>query len=360
MNIIDRYIIKNITLTLFFAIIALCVIFLVVSLIENLDEFLDRDVETEIIVKYYLYYFPEIIKFLTPVAMLISTLFSIGRLSMSNEITAVKTGGMSLYRIMASLTVLALILSFVQLYFNGWIVPRANEKKFEIEREYLKMGKSGGPIYNLYFRDDPLRNVIIQHFNERSKTSLRIAVENYSSVVEPRMTSRIEARSAVWKENEKTWRFFGGIKREYADGKIITETFDSTDVKLNITPEEIVELKRLPEEMTFDELKRNIELLDRGGKDVRRQMIEYHGNYAFPFANFIVILFGVPFASVRKKGGLAIQIAAAMVISLFYLVFTKVGQTLGYAYDINPVISGWMANIIFFALGIFTIFKTKT
>jgi len=34
-----------------------------------------------------------------------------------------------------------------------------------------------------------------------------------------------------------------------------------------------------------------------------------------PFANLIVILFGVPFASIRKKGGLAIQMGAAMVIS---------------------------------------------
>ena len=112
--------------------------------------------------------------------------------------------------------------------------------------------------------------------------------------------------------------------------------------------------------MTFDELHEYIVLLERGGKDVRKQLIDYHGQYAFPFANFIVILFGVPFASVRKKGGIAIQIGAAMVISFVYLLFTEVSQTIGYASDMNVVLSGWMANILFFIGGIITIVKTRT
>jgi len=89
-------------------------------------------------------------------------------------------------------------------------------------------------------------------------------------------------------------------------------------------------------------------------------MIEYYGGYAFPLANFIVVLFGAPFASVRRKGGLAIQIGAALILSFAYLVFSKISQTMGYAADINPILAGWGANIIFFIIGLITILKTKT
>jgi len=101
-------------------------------------------------------------------------------------------------------------------------------------------------------------------------------------------------------------------------------------------------------------------LLQQGGKNIRRQLIEYYGNFAFPFANLIVILFGVPFASVRRKGGLAIQIGAAMTISFLYLVFTKISQTIGFSMDLNPILVGWMANIVFIMLALFVLNKSRT
>jgi lipopolysaccharide export system permease protein len=112
--------------------------------------------------------------------------------------------------------------------------------------------------------------------------------------------------------------------------------------------------------MNLSETRNYIRMLKRGGKDVRKMMIDYYGQYAYPFANLIVVLFGVPFASIRKKGGIAIQIGAAMVISFFYLIFTKFGQEIGYAADIDPVLSAWMANIVFFTAGMFVLFRTKT
>ena len=129
---------------------------------------------------------------------------------------------------------------------------------------------------------------------------------------------------------------------------------------LKITHSEIVELKRSVDEMNFDEFRNYIELLKQGGKDVRRLMITYYSGYAFPFANFIVIIFAVPFASVRKKGGIAIQIGAAMVVVFLYLLFTEISKNIGYASNIHPIITGWSANILFLIAGIFTIFKTRT
>jgi lipopolysaccharide export system permease protein len=129
---------------------------------------------------------------------------------------------------------------------------------------------------------------------------------------------------------------------------------------LRMTHNDIIQLKRSPDEMNFDEKRAYIDILGKGGKDIRRQLIEYYGDYAFPFANFIVVLFGVPFASIKKKGGIAIQIGAAMIVSFLYLIFTKVGQTVGYNSNMDPVLSAWLANLLFLLAGIVNLLRTKT
>lgn len=360
LTILDRYIMRRMLLTLVFSIIALCTIFLVVNLLESLDEFLDQKATFIVIAKYYLYFFPEIIKLITPIAMLLSTLFTIGNMTVLNEITAMKSGGMSLYRLMIPLSILSIGLSFGQLYFNGWIVPKANERKIEIEDIYFNKAKVGGPIYNLYFRDAPLRNVVMNYYNANTKTGNQVSVEEFSSELTPRLTKRIEAEKIVWDSVKSKWILVDGISRTFSSAGAVSNKFDSLTADIKISHQQIVSLKKSVSEMNFNEWKDYIDLLEKGGRNVRQQRIDYYGQYAFPFANFIVVLFGVPFASIRKKGGIAIQIGAAMVISFLYLLFTKLGQTIGYASNFDPILSGWLANLVFFVAGLINLLRTRT
>jgi lipopolysaccharide export system permease protein len=359
MLILYRYILKSLTATLVFTIFALCLIFLVVNLLENLDKFIDKNVDYKVIILYYIYFFPEIIKILAPVGLLTAILFTVGKLSRDNEITAMKTGGVSIYRILYAFILFSFILSLGQLYFNGWIVPRSIEKKFAIEEEYLHKRISGGPIVNLYFRNDPTTNVIIQYYDSERKTGNRVSVEKYLSEKTPRLIERTECKKMFWDSAGAKWKMIDGIVRSFRN-KIEMKKFDTLVSELNVSHENIIQLKRSPEEMNFDELRQYIDMMKHGGKDVRKQMIEYYSNYAFPFSHVIVVLFAVPFASVRRKGGLAIQIGAALVITFTYMVFTEVSQTIGYSANIEPILSGWGANLIFLLFGLYTIYKTRT
>jgi len=360
MNKIDSYIIKSFFQTLFFSLFALCTIFIIVTLMENLDEFLDQDVKLEIILEYYAVYLPEIIKILTPIAVLLSTLFSIGRMSNLNEIIAMKTGGLSLYRLMLPLLLISILLSIGQLYFNGWVVPKSIERKNTIEREYLKKKRKSSTIYNLYFRDNPTKNIQMRYYNSLTKSGNKINIEEYSSVDKPRLISKIEAVKVFWKEELSKWLLYDGNEKYFANNSLYSKDFDSMYVELNLKHEHIIKLKKELNEMNLDEVKEYISVLKNGGKDVQRHLTDYYGEYAFPFANLIVILFGVPFASVKKKGGMAVQIAAAMIVSFTYLIFTKVSKAIGYSTDYDPVIIAWVANIIFLFIGIIVISKTKT
>lgn len=360
MKILDRYILRQYIATLLFALAALCVIFLVVNLLENLDDFIDRNTPASMIAQYYLNFFPEIIKLLTPVAMLLASLFTVGKLANNNEITAMKSGGMSIYRIMFPLLILSVMASLGQLYFNGWVVPVANQKKAAIERKYLDRGRQISTLYNLNFRDTPTRNVLIQYYDDITKTGNKIAIEEYSSETSPRIVRRIDAPIFRWDSTAHEWLVFNAIEHTFTGDTVLATVIDSASVVLQTTPDDIIQLQRTTNELTFNELRDYIELSRRGGKDVRKEMVDYYGQYALPFANFIVVLFGVPFSSGKRKSGLAIEIGAAIFISFLYLAFTKIGQTVGIAAGMDPITSAWLANGIFFFAGVVNLFRIKS
>ena len=79
-KIIDAYITKEFIQMVIFGLVAFILIFILVDLMENLDDFIDQRVSASIILKYYFYFAPEIIKLTLPVAVLLSCLFTTGRM----------------------------------------------------------------------------------------------------------------------------------------------------------------------------------------------------------------------------------------------------------------------------------------
>ena len=359
MLLIYKYMLKQFLNTLVFSLMVLCVIFVVVNLLENLDDFMDAKASFEVILKYYVYFIPDIMKVLTPVAVLVSSLFTVGKMSNLNEITAMKTGGMSLYKIMFPFVVVCGLLSFGQVYFNGWLVPKANEAKYYIDRKYLD-AKGTAPINNFYYRDAPNRNLVMMYYEPDNHTASDVAIEYFAESANPRLEKRISAKTMRWDEKSAEWTLIDVIIRRFENSIVMNDRVDSMKLKLNVAGDEVQKMQKKPDQMTFAEYREYLDFLQRGGKDITKLEVEYYANYAFPFANIIVIFFSIPFASVKKKNGIAVQIAAAMIVAFSYLIFTKVGQSLGTAMAFNPVLSGWLANIIFILVGLGILFRTKT
>jgi lipopolysaccharide export system permease protein len=362
LRLVDKYILKQIILTLVFALVALCVIFIVINFMEKMDDFMDNKVTWQTIVKYYFVYLPEILKILTPVSILLACLFTVGRLSNNNEITAMKSGGMSLYRLITPIALLGILLSAGQYYFNGWIVPTANEEKERISQEDLKQTYSEKSVNNLALRDSPNRNILMQYYDTRIKKGFKILIEEFLNNNDKLIiVKKIEAKNILWIDETQSWILNDVIVRNVKNqNEVIAERYEKLPIDLNIKHKQIVKINKKANEMNFDEMEEYINVLKNGGRDVRKLEIEYNAAKALPMANFIVILFAVSFASVKKRGGLAVQIAAAMIIAFSYLIFFEISKPIGLSMNISPIIVGWSANIIFLISGIVSIFKTRT
>jgi lipopolysaccharide export system permease protein len=321
MKLLDIYILRQFVSTLFFAVCALILIFIVVDLVEHLDDFIDKKASTQVIIEFYVNYIPWMLKLLVPIGMLVAALFSIGKLSNLSEIIAMRSGGISLFRLMLPILFFSIVISFGQLYFNGWIIPETNKRKVAIEQQYLGGSGSSTTLSNLYLRDTPLRTLIMEYYNGSNKQGTKVTVEEYSDEIHPRMMKRIDAETIRWDSIAQQWIVMDCIERVNDEGVMRSQYYSRKNIQLKMSHHDIMQLQRSPEEMNLDEVKQYLTVVSQGGKDVRRQLIDYYGQYAFPFSNVIVVSFGVAFASVRRRNGLALQIAAAMIVSFVYLVF---------------------------------------
>ncbi|MCP5064767.1 MAG: LptF/LptG family permease, partial [Ignavibacteriae bacterium] len=79
----------------------------------------------------------------------------------------------------------------------------------------------------------------------------------------------------------------------------------------------------------------------------------------FAFASFVVVLFGVTISANKRKGGIAIQFGINILLVFVYLVFMKISQAFGKNGVLDPIITAWIANIIFLSAGIFNLIRLK-
>jgi len=355
---IDRYILRQFVTTAFFSLFAITIIFVAVNLMDNLDDFLDLNASLGMIATYYAYFIPEIIKLMTPVAMLLSALFTTGRLSTYNELTALKSGGVSLFRFMIPMIAFAILVSGVSIYFNGWIVPYANKKKIEIGRVYFQKDIEYVSKNNIFIQDSRTRILSIGIYDDTRSVAMQVSIQDFDPQDLSIIATRYDASEMQWSPSTKRWTLLHGIERRFVNDAETLSSFDSLFIGvLNFSPDDIRKKQEKPEEMNYNDLKKFIANQQRAGQDVSRWMVDFYGKIAFPFASVIVVLFGVPFSSIKRRSGLGVEAGIAIGISFLYMIFLQISQAFGYNGDMHPLLTAWLANIVFFMAGIYVLWR---
>jgi lipopolysaccharide export system permease protein len=355
MKIIDRYLVKQFLQTLFFAILAFTLLFVLIDMMENFDDFIDQNVPNNIIVQYYLVFVPEMIRLMTPVAVLLASLFTAGKMANLNEMTAIKASGISLYRFMTPFIITAVFISLISVYFGGYIVPMANKHKIFISQTFMKRDL----VYygtNIYFQDSNTSIVTISYYDVTQNQANQVSIQKFSQFDKTKLISRTDAARMKYDSKQKCWILYNGITRTFTDSTETAEQFANKEYReLHFIPEDVIKKQRQPEEMTLSDLKTYSEEQYRTGNDPASTQIEYQSRIAFSFSSIIVVLFGLPISANKRRGGIAIQFGVNLLITFLYLVFMKVSQAFGKNGMLNPFLTAWFANFVFLAAALYNI-----
>ncbi len=349
MRILDWYTLRRFCFTLFYALLSFPMIVIFVDMVGNLSKFIDKEVPLAVIIKYYIFYIPYLIILVLPIAMLLASLFSLSQMANHNELTAIRSAGISLTRILIPLFIFGLLISIFALGFGEKIVPSANQEKTKIEDEYIEtVRRTKTSMTNIFWRDSINRRVFIGDFNSVNKTARKISIQklNNNQIIE-----RLDARSMKWEDS--TWVLRNGYRRTFSDTKEEAIPFEELEDKfLDFKPEQLENFYTDPNDMSYAELESFIHEVRRNGGNPKKWLVDLHFKVSIPFANFIMVLFGAPLAARRNRGGAIFSLIISILVCLIYYGLTRVVQTLGQTGVMPTVFSAWFANGLFLVAGI--------
>src|SRR3954463_3833817 len=123
MRLLDRYVLRHFLQAYFYCVAGFISIWFIFDVSDNISTFLDQRISRTLILQYSLTQLPEILVVLLPVALLLALLFSLGRMSRSNEIVSMLTAGISLPRLLAPLLLVGLFTTAASTALNYAMAP---------------------------------------------------------------------------------------------------------------------------------------------------------------------------------------------------------------------------------------------
>lgn len=122
------YVLKELVAPFLYAFCVITFIMIMQFLIEIMDFILSKGLEPFVVLELFVYNMAWMLALALPMAMLVASLMAFGRLSADNEITALKSAGISLYTILAPVLGLSAVLATGLIFFNNYILPEANHR----------------------------------------------------------------------------------------------------------------------------------------------------------------------------------------------------------------------------------------
>lgn len=359
MKVFDRYILKRFFLLFVLMLVIVISIFILVNFFEQLDRFVDKHASFLAILKYYVFQTPYLYVLFSPVGGMLAAFLSIGELARRNELLAIKASGVSIYRALLPLIITGLLLSFISLGVNDFLVPpfqhrvrMVKEKEIDKRKEFnfLSVRRNFSffsPDGKLYFfgKIDAKRN---------SVTDASVIWLNKGKVVR-----RIDAKSGEFRK--KDWIFYSVVERKFIGSEEKVEMYDKKEYPdLTSSPFEILKEKKRIEELNISGLLKLIRSLRNAGLDSKRETVELHIRFSFPFANLIVLLFALGLSAQMRGKGRAYAFGLAIFMAFFYWGILQATRSMAGVGRLNPIFSAWFPNFVFLSLAIGTFLKLKT
>ena len=356
------YVLKE-TLPIFFiGLLTFTVILLMDKILKLIELIVNRGVSFSKISMLLLFISPSFLIFTIPMAVLLGTLLSFGRLSGDSEITAFKASGVSLYQLFLPISILSVIAylftSFLVFYGLPWgnrgfmatiYLIAQSKADIEIKERVFNDVFDGLVVYvdKVPIQGKRIEGVLIYDERDKEKVNTIFAKEGFLNS-DP-------------KSHEVVLRLLDGdIHRFETKTKVYQRMkFDTYDLKLEFGKTFAALGKKLKEhEMSIDEIKEKIKKMKIKGQDTTGQEVELHKRYAIPFACIVFGLIGVPLGIQPRRSARSYGFILGIFILMTYYISLTASEILAMKKTIPAFLAGWTPNFLFFGLGLYLLVKT--
>ncbi len=346
MRILDKYIIKELLGPFIFGIASFASVFIGTGTMLRIAQYVTQyGAPLSSVIKLFIYSLPSIIVLTFPMSMLLAALLTFGRLSGSSEITAMRSGGISFYRLATPVVIVAFFVSIFAVVFNELVVPASNTAYSDVVRNEIQKNsapKSQEHIINKEIKDGVLQRLVYARKLEDG-IMYAISIQEFEQDNLVRMEN---AEKAVWEKDR--WVMYNGVIHDLTTEGAIDRTmhFQQQITPIVKAPSAIAGEQKKAEEMTIKELKQHIDILRRESVKANKYEVELHQRLSIPMASFIFALIGTPLGLQPNRSSSSIGLGISIIVIFIYYTIMTVTTALGQGGALPPALAVWIPNII--------------
>ncbi len=392
--ILDEYVMGSFLRNFALVLSSLVLLFIIFTFFELIGDIIRYRTPLVTVGAYLLNLIPFILNIILPLCSLLAVLITFGALNRTSELTAMKATGISLYRIVAPVLVVATILSALLFVFDETYLPNANRRQEALlsvikgkpaqtflrpDRKWMSgqtgnvpsgqtgnassgQSTSSGQANNPNSAQaEPTRIFYYQFFDSNLNVFANLTVFEFQPGTF-NLTRRIFASSARWDDKLNNWVFEDGWQRTFAGESTTSyQTFTvSTFPEIHERPSYFKKVDRQSEQMSYTELASYIQDLKQSGFDTMRLRVQLNHKLAYPLMTLVLAIIAIPFSLIAgKRGGIA-GVGTAIGVAICYWIIAGIFENLGDVNSLPAVLAAWSPDLLFAFAGTYLLLRTPT
>ena len=358
LRLLDRYVLKELLYPFVFGIAAFSSIFIASTMLFKITQYMTKyGAPLETVARLFMYNLPEVINYTFPMSMLLAALMAFGKLSGSSEITAMKAGGVSYYRIVAPVLVVGFFVSMFSMVWAEKVVPTSKAKASIILNEEIRHNTRPTTQNHIIIKTisgDTQRVTYANKFDEKLGKMTDITIEEFNKGKIARIQT---AKEGYWENG--SWRIVDGhvFALDEKDGVQSSAKFKEQIIPLNFSPKQISWAQKEPEEMTIRELREYISMLEEQHTSAARKWCEIFMRINIPLASFFFAMIGACLGTQKQRTSSSIGLGISIIVIFIYYAIMTFTTGLGKGGAMPPLLACALPNILCLGVGVYLMKK---
>lgn len=352
MKIIDLYILKRYLITFSVMLLMFVPIGIVIDVSEKVNRMLENDVPFGEIAVYYLDFTIYFANLLFPIFLFLSVIWFTSKLANNTEIIAILSSGISFMRFLRPYIVGATLVSLFSLLMGFFIVPNASEGFNDFRFKYLNRNKQTRETSNVYRQISETEFIHVQNFIAQSKTAFNFTMEKFDK--DNRLERKITAQRIRFNPKDSTYTMFNYRERVIGELGDRLIAMPKKDTVFSFDLEDLTPVVYVAETLTLGELNHFIDKeRERGSSNINTYLVVLYKKYSIPVSAFILTTIAVAVSSMKRRGGMGMNLAIGILLAFTFIFFDKIFGTMAEKSDFPPILAAWVPNIVFGGLAVY-------
>ncbi|MFD0962538.1 LptF/LptG family permease [Pseudofulvibacter geojedonensis] len=358
---LDKYILKRYLGTFITMLLLFVPIGIIVNLSEKIDNLIESKAPFDEIVYYYACFVVNLGYLLFPLFLFLSVIWFTSKLANKTEIIAILSSGISYTRFLRPYLIGATLVAIIFFVIGLFILPKANKGFYDFKYTYLRSKSKVLKTSDIFRQLTDNDFIYASSSNPSLNEAYNFTLEHFDGNV---LKYKIEASRIKFKEKDSLgnniYKLTSYIKRNIGvDGDSI-ERKVRKELIMNFDIEDLTPVNYMAETLGYNELNDFIEReKSKGSADVNRYLVAKYKRWSTPVAAFILTIIAVAVSSMKRRGGMGVNLAIGIAIAFIFVFFDKIFSVMAEQSGFNPLLAVWLPNMCFAFIAVYLLNNAK-